>query len=175
MIPDSVMRTPLKICFLLDLKHACTTLPLVVHHVSEVFIFTDTDNLPRVKISSIVLCCTFIWTKNCAFAARNKPSNFITQTAQGQGASLIVTTSQNFLLWSLHSSKSNRSQNENYSDSKAGWPKRVSYTNRSGGSPNYGPRGPSPARKGISSGPRRYFVNNEKIIFIRKIRWFGRM
>jgi len=36
-------------------------------------------------------------------------------------------------------------------------------------------RGPNPARETVSSGPRSRFVNNEKIIYLRTIYWFGRM
>jgi len=44
------------------------------------------------------------------------------------------------------------------------------------GSPNYSLRaGPNPAREAISSGSRRHFVNNEKIMYLRNICWFGRM
>jgi len=35
------------------------------------------------------------------------------------------------------------------------------------GSPNYGSR--------VKSGPRSHFMNNEKIIYLRTIFWFGRM
>jgi len=43
------------------------------------------------------------------------------------------------------------------------------------GSPNYGLRTKNLAREAISSGPQIHFVNNEKVIHLRKICWFGRM
>ena len=63
------------------------------------------------------------------FAATNEPLNFITQTAQGQVTSQVVSWNvaarQNFLFQSLHISKSNRCHNKKFGDSKAGYPQRV--------------------------------------------------
>jgi len=56
--------------------------------------------------------------------------NFLKSTAQGQAASRNITTSQNFLFWSLHSWKSDGYHNKNQGDSKADHLQSVPYSKR---------------------------------------------
>ena len=65
------------------------------------------------KISCNVLCCSYLWDIKLYFCC-NKWVNELHSANNAKPTSRNVTTSQNFLFWSLHSSKSTWCRNKYY-------------------------------------------------------------